>query len=174
MQILTSSELHKARDMKCKKLLFRLLLLVISVSWLPCLPISAFATVEENPEIGQAAQIETTAAASSEPEPEPMTADEPPQESENAVSVVQDEQISIDYEPDESGLEPPGAYEQFEVEYNEGEEHIPYIDYEYETLLTLKSIEYQLKIIAGGTVLAIIGAFIWFTILKPIKRFTSI
>jgi hypothetical protein len=50
-------------------------------------------------------------------------------------------------------------------------EYIPTDDYERETLATLKSIEYQLKIIAGGVVLAVASAFIWFTILKPIKKF---
>lgn len=158
--------------MRCKtKLCFFCLIIFFSLAGLSFL---SFATVDEIPEIGQAAQTEMDLAAPSETEPEPMTADEPPQESEIDTSVVQDGQISIDFELDTSGIEPPGAYEQFEVEYDDGEEYIPYIDYEYETLLTLKSIEYQLKIIAGGTVLAVIGAFIYFTILKPIKRFTSI
>lgn len=44
-------------------------------------------------------------------------------------------------------------------------------DYEYETLVTLKSIEYQLKIISGGVILTVIGFYIWLTVYLPIKKF---
>lgn len=83
------------------------------------------------------------------------------------------EEYEIETQLDPFNVSSPENEESEQAETTE-QAAIPYGDYEYETLLTLKSIEYQLKIIAGGVILAVCSAFIWYTILKPIKMFTRV
>lgn len=45
-------------------------------------------------------------------------------------------------------------------------------DYEYQLLVKLTSIEFQLKIIAGGVILTAIIFFLWLTVFNVIKKFS--
>jgi hypothetical protein len=96
------------------------------------------------PEVPQPEEPQPEVPYSEVPPPDPP--EEPPEE----------EPLPDDEEPRE--------YEPFVYEGPEPESEART---EYELVA---SIEYNLRVIAGGVVLAICSIFIWFTILKPLKR----